>query len=182
MKEPLRELSGDALHEMRRLRRVLLGLRVWSWLRPSDRQALLWLAFGAGLLGSLGTVAFRLADHALQAIFTGERGDIVATFATLEWWQRLLIPTTGGVLAGIVLLFTRKLHGPKSTDYMEAVVVGDGVAGGLRGRWPGLEELADGDVVAANDLRVLQAEVAAAVFGTGADLPAAVQPLDLFAR
>ncbi len=126
MKEPLRDLSGEALHEMRRLRRILLGLRVWSWLRPSDRQALLWLAFGAGLLGSLGTVAFRLAGHALQAIFTGERGDIVATFATLEWWQRLLIPTVGGVLAGIVLLFTRKLHGTKSTDYMEAVVVGDG--------------------------------------------------------
>jgi len=126
MREPLRELSGDTLHEMRRFRRLLLGLRLWSWLRPSDRQALLWLAFAAGLLGSIGTIAFRLAARGLQAIFTGAHGDIVATFAALDWWQRLLIPTVGGVLAGIVLLFTRRLHGTKSTDYMEAVVVGDG--------------------------------------------------------
>ncbi|HLP02899.1 MAG TPA: ClcB-like voltage-gated chloride channel protein [Opitutaceae bacterium] len=125
MKEPLRELSGDALHEVRRLRRLLLGLRLWTWLRPSDRQTLLWWAFAAGLLGSLGTVAFRLAGHALQSIFLGGGHDIVVAFAALAWWQRLLIPTVGGVLAGVVLLFARRLRGRK-TDYMEAVVVGDG--------------------------------------------------------
>ena len=126
MKEPLRELSGDALHEMRRLRRLLLGLRLWSWLRPSDRQALLWWAFAAGLLGSFGTVAFRLAGEALQSIFLGHSHGIVEAFRTLEWWQRLLIPTAGGVVAGLILLFVTRLHGRKTTDYMEAVVVGDG--------------------------------------------------------
>ncbi len=126
MKEPLRELSGEALQEMRRLRRLLLGLRLWSWLRPSDRQALLWWAFAAGLLGSLGTVAFRHAGKALQSIFLGNHTGIVEAFRTLEWWQRLLIPTTGGIIAGLILLFGRRLHGRATTDYMEAVVVGDG--------------------------------------------------------
>jgi CIC family chloride channel protein len=125
MKEPLRELSGEALQEVRRLRRLLLGLRLWTWLRPSDRQTLLWWAFAAGLLGSFGTVAFRLAGHALQSIFLGANRDIVAAFAELDWWERLLIPTVGGVLAGLVLLFAHRLRGRK-TDYMEAVVVGDG--------------------------------------------------------
>ncbi len=126
MSEPLRDLRGDTLKEMRRLRRLLLGLRLWTWLRPSDRQALLWWAVAAGLLGSLGTVAFRLAGAALQSIFLGASHDIVATFRTLDWWERLLIPTVGGVIAGLILLFSRRLHGRKTTDYMEAVVVGDG--------------------------------------------------------
>ncbi len=126
MKDPLRELSGDALHEMRRLRRLLFGLRLWSWLRPSDRQALLWWAFAAGVLGSFGTVGFRLASHGLQSLFTGHGDNIVDAFQHLDWWQRLLIPTVGGVIAGLILLFGKRLHGRKATDYMEAVAVGDG--------------------------------------------------------
>ena len=62
MKEPLRELSGDTLHEMRRFRRLLLGLRLWSWLRPSDRQALLWLAFAAGITFAFGFVLWLIGQ------------------------------------------------------------------------------------------------------------------------
>lgn len=125
MKEPLRDFSGDAIKEMRRLRRLLLGLRLWSWLRPSDRQALLWWAFAAGLVGSLSTVAFRLAGDGLQSLFVGGGEGIVAAFERLNWWQRMLIPTAGGIVAGLILRFARRLR-QRKTDYMEAVVVGDG--------------------------------------------------------
>jgi CIC family chloride channel protein len=126
MREPLRDLSGDTLQEMRRLRRLLLGLRLWSWLRPSDRQALLWWAFAAGLLGAAGTVAFRYAGLGLQFMLTGHTGDTVPIFAGLDGWHRLCVPAAGGLAAGLVLQLARRLSSRKATDYMEAVVVGDG--------------------------------------------------------
>lgn len=46
-----------------------------------------------------------------------------------------------------------------------AMVTGPGVAGGIRGDWPGLSDLDEGDVRTANDLRVLMAEVTTAVLG-----------------
>jgi CIC family chloride channel protein len=169
MKEPLRELSGDALQEMRRLRRLLLGLRLWSWLRPSDRQALLWWAFAAGLLGSLGTVAFRYAGESLQSLFTGGRGhDIVAAFASMNWWQRLLIPTVGGVIAGLILLSGRRLHGRATTDYMEAVVVGDGhvpVRPSLVRSLSALFSISSGEAIGREGPLVQLAAVAASLLG-----------------
>ncbi len=168
MKEPLRDLSGDALQEIRRLRRLLFGLRLWSWLRPSDRQALLWWAVAAGLLGSFGTVAFRLAGDALQSLFLGASHDIVGTFRTLEWWQRLLIPTVGGLLAGLVLLFGRRLHGRATTDYMEAVVVGDGhvpVRPSLLRSLSALFSISSGEAIGREGPLVQLAAVAASLLG-----------------
>lgn len=46
-----------------------------------------------------------------------------------------------------------------------ALVLGDGVAGGMKGSWPGLVDLDQGDLKAVNDLRVLQSEVLSHVFG-----------------
>ncbi|MEI2699032.1 MAG: DUF1501 domain-containing protein [Microthrixaceae bacterium] len=62
-----------------------------------------------------------------------------------------------------------------------ALVIGDGVDGGLKGTWPGLAELDAGDVPAVNDLRAVQAEVAAAALGSDAATPGDSAPLGLFA-
>ena len=48
------------------------------------------------------------------------------------------------------------------------IVAGAGVRGGVHGAWPGLDDLDDGDVPAANDVRAVQAEVARAVLGAEA--------------
>src|SRR5262249_52092055 len=46
----------------------------------------------------------------------------------LAWWERLLIPTAGGLCAGLVLHFGLKLvRRQYSADYMEAVTVGYGI-------------------------------------------------------
>lgn len=91
----------------------------------------------------------------------------------------------GGLVVVVMTEFGRRVRENASagTDHGTgglAMVVGDGVAGGLRGTWPGLGELVEGDVIAANDLRVLQAEVAAEVFGSDAVLPDGAEPLGLF--
>lgn len=62
-----------------------------------------------------------------------------------------------------------------------ALVIGDGVSGGLKGSWPGLEELDEGDVPAVNDLRTVQSEVASAVFGSTPGPPSPSPGLGLFA-
>jgi CIC family chloride channel protein len=52
---------------------------------------------------------------------------MVDSFRELAWWQRLAIPATGGLMAGLVLLFGKRLHrGQSSTDYMEAILIGSG--------------------------------------------------------
>ena len=168
MSDPLRDLSGDALQEMRRLRRLLLGLRLWSWLRPSDRQALLWWAFAAGLLGATGTVAFRYAGLGLQFLLTGRTGDEVSIFAALAWWQRLCIPAGGGLAAGLVLLLARRLGDRKATDYMEAVVVGDGhvpVRPSLMRSLSALFSISSGEAIGREGPLVQLAAVAASLLG-----------------
>ncbi|MBK8474791.1 MAG: ClcB-like voltage-gated chloride channel protein [Opitutaceae bacterium] len=168
MSDSRRGLSGDTLHEMRRLRRLLLGLRLWAWLRPSDRQALLWWAVAAGLLGAAGTVAFRYAGLGLQLLITGSTGDEVAIFAGLAWWQRLCIPAGGGLIAGLILLLAHRMGDRKATDYMEAVVVGDGrvpVRPSVMRSLSALFSISSGEAIGREGPLVQLAAVAASMLG-----------------
>lgn len=52
---------------------------------------------------------------------------LVESFMALAWWERLIVPAIGGLLAGVVLFVGTRWHGGvTTTDYMEAVVLGDG--------------------------------------------------------
>ncbi|MBL9215749.1 MAG: ClcB-like voltage-gated chloride channel protein [Opitutaceae bacterium] len=107
----------------------LLRLRLWiiEKLRPSPWQETLCWAAGAGVLGALVALGFRLGIDLVHYLMTGTAEGMVDSFRELEWWQRLSIPVTGGVMAGLVLLFGRRLHrGESSTDYMEAILIGNG--------------------------------------------------------
>ena len=99
-----------------------------------------------------------------------------------------------GLVIVVMSEFGRRVaeNGSGGTDHGRggvALVIGDGVAGGVKGTWPGLVDLDNGDVRAVNDLRALQAELAAHVFGvSGAGLDAVVPgaasrvPLGLFSE
>jgi CIC family chloride channel protein len=107
----------------------LLRWRLWvlEKLRPSAWQETLVWAAGAGVLGALASLAFRFGVDLVHLLLTGHGGGIVDSFRVLDWWQRLFIPAVGGVLAGAVLRFGRRLHrGESSTDYMEAILIGSG--------------------------------------------------------
>ncbi len=95
------------------------------------------------------------------------------------------VGTGDGVVITVMTEFGRRVKENDSggTDHGRgglALVIGDGVAGGMRGEWPGLDELDEGDVQAVNDLRVLQSEVAEFVFGTATPVPQGSEPLALF--
>ena len=107
----------------------LLRWRLWiiEKLSPSPWQETLCWAAVAGVLGALSALVFRGGVDLLHSLLTGTRDGMVDSFRELEWWQRLAIPVVGGLMAGLVLLFGKRLHrGQSSTDYMEAILIGSG--------------------------------------------------------
>ena len=117
---------------------VVRRLRWWVWFKevihPSDLQITLAWAGVIGFLGALTSLAFRGATSSLHKLLTGSKtAGLVESFIALSWWERLTIPAIGGFLAGLVLFFGARWRGGVTTsDYMEAVVLGDGRISGRR--------------------------------------------------
>jgi CIC family chloride channel protein len=115
------------------LLRALLRLKFWlaEHLRLSERHVtLIWAAL-IGVLGALASESFRKSSEVLQHFATGSNSGIISSFERLSWWQRLAVPTAGGLLAGLTLWFGNRLFASirqkTTTDYMEAIVVGSGI-------------------------------------------------------
>src|ERR1700737_3800789 len=114
------------------LRRLLI-LKVWliEKFRFGERQVTLVWAAVIGILGALVTECFRRATDLLHFLFTGSEATIIPSFERLPLWQRILVPVIGGVLAGLTLWIGNRLiasvRQKSTTDYMEAVVVGNGI-------------------------------------------------------
>ena len=84
----------------------------------------------AGLIGFIGGMAnlayYLLSDLGKRTLLsrTGDLGDIAED---LGFWQRLVVPTVGGIAAGLVLyLGLRMIRHPGLTNLLEVVVAGDG--------------------------------------------------------
>jgi CIC family chloride channel protein len=111
----------------------LLKIKVWliERFRIGERQLMLVWAALIGLLGALAAECFRKATEFVQFVATGSHSEIVSDFARMPVWQRLVVPTIGGLLAGVTLWIGRRLttrvRQKTTTDYMEAIVVGSGI-------------------------------------------------------
>ncbi|WP_144630934.1 ClcB-like voltage-gated chloride channel protein [Bordetella genomosp. 13] len=106
-----------------------------AWVRRqliADRlPATLLAAAVAGVLGALATVAFREALEWLQAWLGGAPAHGMVSLARgLAWWERLLLPASGGAVAGLVLHWANtRLPKRGAGDYMEAIALGRGIVG-----------------------------------------------------
>lgn len=108
----------------------LLRLRMWfvERFRPGESLWTLVWAAAVGCLGGLSGSLMRFVVGKVQWLFTHSEKSMVDAALDLAWWQRLLVPAVGGLIAGLVLEFGSRLtRGRRSTDYMEAVAIGDGV-------------------------------------------------------
>jgi chloride channel protein, CIC family len=122
---PARNASPGLL---RRLFVPLLRVRVWLTERgPLDffESTYFWAAI-VGLCGAITSVAFREALAGLQFVFLGDKGPLELVANRLSLWERVLVPTAGGLVAGAILLLARRWAG-KRLDFMEVVVLGNGV-------------------------------------------------------
>ncbi len=106
-----------------------LKLRVWlaELFQPSELQVTLFWAGVIGFLGALSSVAFRRLTEGVHWLFTRHGPGMVQSFVHLLWWQRLLVPAAGGCVAGLIIYFGTRFARRSSTDYMEAIALGDGV-------------------------------------------------------
>jgi chloride channel protein, CIC family len=114
------------------LRRLLI-LKVWliERFRFGERQVTLVWAAVIGILGALAAESFRRATDLLHFLFTQSDAEIITSFEHLPLWHRFLVPVAGGVLAGLTLWIGNRLiasvRQKSTTDYMEAVGVGNGI-------------------------------------------------------
>lgn len=114
--------SGAFLHQhWRRL------LRIRERLRISEETFHLLLAGFVGVIGGLTNLLFFWTVEWLKSFALRRSGDLVDVAHHLEPWQRLVIPSIGGLLAGSILFWGLKLVGRQGpTNILEVVVAGDG--------------------------------------------------------
>lgn len=88
-----------------------------------DETTLLFLYAGfVGVLGGLGAVAFKGLTNLFQGLFLGSWEGLLDPAFQLPWYYRILIPTTGGILASFILYFLAKQTKSYGiADIMEAI-------------------------------------------------------------
>lgn len=122
---------NDRLHgeggKLKSLSWLRFGLKLREILHIGDKQVILIWAFCVGVIGALTALVFEHAVGIVQDTLTGQHGKTqIQAFSSIPDWLRILVPTIGGLLAGLTLLFTHRFVPAKATEYMEAVALGDG--------------------------------------------------------
>jgi chloride channel protein, CIC family len=118
----LARLAQPGLQVLNRLRLVVVG--------HEELTAIVFWAALIGILGAFASVLFREGIHVFQWLLTGEYGSLEQVASSRVGIRRAIVPVIGGLGAGLVLQYGNKFLGlQRSVDYMEAVVVGDGVIG-----------------------------------------------------
>jgi H+/Cl- antiporter ClcA/CBS domain-containing protein len=109
----------------------LRALRIREKFRFSEEAFHLVLAGGVGVIGGLVNLFFYYSTESVKQLFFKRPGDPVEVAELIRqqpfYWQLLVIPTLGGLLAGLVLYWGLRLVGPqRSSNILEVVVAGDG--------------------------------------------------------
>ncbi len=113
------------------LRRLLRLLRWRLWvqekLQPTEWQVTLMWAAVVGVLGALTSIGFTTLTERVHGWFGDSRLGVVDSMARLPKWACLLVPALGGACAGAILMLGQRLpRSQSSTDYMEAIAIGNG--------------------------------------------------------
>lgn len=102
-------------------------LRIRERIRFSEEAFHLVLAGGVGVVGGLVNLAFYYATESVKLLFLRRPGDPSEVAEMMTPLERLLIPSLGGFVAGLILYWGLRLVGPQgSSNLLEVVVAGDG--------------------------------------------------------
>ncbi|HZL42929.1 MAG TPA: chloride channel protein, partial [Verrucomicrobiae bacterium] len=102
-------------------------LRIREKIRFSEEAFHLMLAGCVGVLGGVANLFFYYATESVKFLFLRRPGDIVEVAEMMGKADRLIIPTLGGLCAGLILFWGLGLVGKQgSSNLLEVVVAGDG--------------------------------------------------------
>ncbi len=121
-------VSEPAKPKLASLRRIKLWIRFKEIIHPTDLQVTLFWSGVIGFAGAVCSIGFRYGTSVVHKILTGSSSPgLVESFEQLSLWRRIATPAIGGLLAGAIMLLGTRWRGRvATTDYMEAVVLGDG--------------------------------------------------------
>jgi H+/Cl- antiporter ClcA/CBS domain-containing protein len=109
------------------LRHWKRAVRIRERFRFSEETFHLLLAAGVGVIGGLVNIFFYYATESVRLVFMRQPGELVEVAERMAAWQRVVTPTIGGLLAGIVLYWGLRMAGPlRSSNLLEVIVAGDG--------------------------------------------------------
>src|ERR1051325_2220708 len=121
----VKPLLNGVLEFFRRHRRWALLIR--DRVRLSEEAFHLLLAAAIGIIGALTNLVYHTVSQLTKWLVLSRSGDLVEIAEALGPWQRLMVPTLGGLAAGLVLYLGLRLIGnPGLSNLLEAVVAGDG--------------------------------------------------------
>ena len=141
-------------------------IRKWHWL--SDTPAMLCWAVVMGVLGAVVVMMFYESLYFIQRTVTGQSGGITQVTRSLSWEMRVIFPTLGGLLAGILLWLAGRKKVSTASDYMEAVAIGDGrmsLRQGLLRSLSSLFTVASGGAIGREGAMIHMSSLAASLFG-----------------
>jgi CIC family chloride channel protein len=72
---------------------------------PRQDLSLLFFAVGIGFLAAVGALLFRTLIEIMQAGFWPDGSSLIDQVRAAPWWQILLVPTLGGLVAGPIITF-----------------------------------------------------------------------------
>ena len=108
-------------------RHWLRALRIREKVRFSEETFHLLLAGGVGVIGGLVNLGFHHCTELVESLFLPKPGELSTLAVALPYWQRVVTPTVGGLVAGLVLYWGLRLVGKQgSTNILEVVVASDG--------------------------------------------------------
>jgi CIC family chloride channel protein len=103
----------------------LLSIR--EKIRFSEEAFHLILAGGVGVIGGLVNLFFYYATESVKFLFLRQPGDIVEVAEMMNYRDRIITPTLGGLCAGLILYWGLRIVGQQgSSNLLEVVVAGDG--------------------------------------------------------
>ncbi len=100
------------------------AFRFFSPMALSDdvrTTARLWIAsFLAGILGAFALSLFHGATQVVEWLLTRRTGSLVDDALSLPAWGRVLVPTLGGLIGGLILSLGRRWENAPHIDYIDA--------------------------------------------------------------
>jgi CIC family chloride channel protein len=104
------------------------ALQIRQKLAISEETLHLFLAAGVGVIGALVNLLFFSTVEGLQGLLSGHHGlDVADVVRGLNFPTLILMPTLGGLAAGLVLFWGFRFAGKyRTTNLLEVIVAGDG--------------------------------------------------------